>query len=205
MTMTETEPFNQCADYLAQGDIFAIPLVAPYADDEIRIFRTANGLHGYNVFEKGGLEGRVYDYKDLLDVLDDLPDNERVLPFHPSPESPYEMAVVYADLLEFFVMASQTCDVSGVESKPKSFASVLPFIPIASYLSREKLAIDIPEENAKDYSKWTTIVEYLENKVSLRSLKHKNDPFELPNVVTEIIREWNPPKKSKERKIVSSQ
>lgn len=188
-----------CAPHLAQGDIFRLRLVAPLADDEIRIFRTASGEHGGAVFD--GESGQVYSYDDLLAALDRLPSDRRLLPFSRTRDGLQEMVVVYADLLDYFVVASQTCDVSGVDGSPKHFGCIVPFIPLATYLARERLPIGLKDNGGQDISRWTTIAGYLEatRRVDFRTAR--DDPFALPGVVRKVLADWNPAKGPAEKAV----
>jgi hypothetical protein len=143
--MSETTPFVNCADHLAQGDIFALRLVAPYADQEIRIFRTDSGLHGSEVFRDKEKNGKIFAYDDLITLLEELPPDQRLAPFEKNTEGYHEMAVVYANLLTFFIVASQACDISGPEPKP--FVTVMSIVTLGGYLASEKLPIGLKREN----------------------------------------------------------
>ena len=107
---------------LEQGDIFRTELVAPAADRRQRIFRAADGRHGSVVFEEE-CEGRVFARSDLESLLRQSSANElRTRPFVQTPDGHDEMVVVYARLLRYFVIATQTCDISGEEGPGGSHA-----------------------------------------------------------------------------------
>lgn len=194
-------PFEKCAEYLAQGDIFALPLVVPYADHEIRIFRTLSGYHGAKVFETEGQKGHVYDYEELLHTLDKLPQNQRLKPFQRSIEGYDEMVVVYGGLLRYFVVASQTCDISGIDSRPKPYAVILPIIALGDYLGNEKLPIGLNPEDSHDFSKWSTIADYIEAEIQIDLSKERNNPHALVKEIRKIINEWKPGKSSPKEKV----
>lgn len=187
-----SEPIHvcECADHLAQGDIFCQNLVAPFADPEIRIFRTVRGRHGSGVFD--GEPGRIFSDDDLRIALDNLTSEQRVMPFHPTDEGLDEMVVVYADLLRYFIVASQTCDVSGVDSSPKPFATVLPFVTLEDYITRVRLPIGLSAEEAEDAARWTTIKAYLEGSLNADFTGSEEDPFLLPQVVRNFLRDREP-------------
>ena len=111
------------------------------------------------------------------------------------------MVIVYGELLDAFIVASQTCDISGVDSTPKPFASVLPIVTLAGYFSRQKLPIGLPPEEYKDFDKWDTILNYLLKKFPGKLEEISNDPFILPGKVRDILQTWQPPKNSKDREI----
>jgi len=134
------EPYVEVNAHLAQGDIYSLRLVAPLADNEVRILRTESGRHGDYAFS--GEPSRIFDHDDLIRTLADLPPDERLLPFSRKGGIPLEYVVVFGDLVDFFMVASQTCDVSGVDGNaPKPFAAIVPVVSLAAYLSRERLPI----------------------------------------------------------------
>ena len=194
-------PFASCEEHLAQGDIFAVSLVAPFPDPEIRIFRTVSGQHGCVVFQPGGERGQVFAYHDLLKVLESLPPSQRLQPFQQNEEGRHEMVVVHAELVACFVLASQSCDVSGIDSKPKPFASVLPVVSLRDCLAQERLPIGLPPEEFDDVSRWTTIVDYLQAKLGEDLTEFRNDVFVLPDKVRSLIEEWSPQRNSPDRQI----
>ncbi len=153
---THVQPVSAGEDF-QQGDIFATRLVAPLADDEVRLFRTVSGRLGHLAME-GHEAGRVFAYDDVL-AIPGVPDGERPLPFPVAAEGGGEMVVAYADLLEYFVLASQTCDVTP--PKPKDFVSLVPYLPLAPRLMGERLPIGLSPDEAADRTLWKTVCEYI--------------------------------------------
>ena len=192
-----TSPYAASEAFLAQGDIFALTLVGPLADDEIRVLRTESGRHGVRVFQNEE-PGRIYGYEDLIETVSHLPAEERLLPFPRGGNMLPEMVVVHGDLFEYFVMASQTCDVSGVDGQPKPFAAVLPVVSLASFLSREQVPIAVDGDPADDPSKWCTIVDYLQGVLNVDLSGERDDPFTLPHAVRQLVKDWEPAKRSPE-------
>jgi hypothetical protein len=201
----DPSPYSTAYPYLAQGDIFEISLVAPLADDEIRILRTETGQHGSRVFS--GDPGCVFGYADLIDTIAALPADEQVGPFQNRGGIPLEYVVVPGDLMDYFVVASQTCDVSGVGSTPKPFAAILPVTPLAAFLSRERLPIELGQEEMTDETKWTTIVDYLATRLGEDLYAIRDDAFGLPDRIRQLLRKWKPTKNNEKQvrgKIVNS-
>ncbi|MHB1034641.1 MAG: hypothetical protein ACYC35_08860 [Pirellulales bacterium] len=192
-------PYSAANAYLAQGDIFKRRLVAPLADDEIRILRSEAGRHGQHVLS--GESGRLFSYDELVDTLTALPPNEQEGPFQTSGGPPLEYVVVPAGLVEYFMLASQTCDVSGVDGAAKPFAAVVPVVSVSGYLSRERLPLGLLGEDAQDKTQWTTIVDYLQDTLKEDLGKIRDDPFGLPDKVRQVLRGWQPPKKSNEHQV----
>jgi hypothetical protein len=185
---------------LAQGDIFSLPLVAPLADDEIRVLRTESGQHGFHVFQDGE-PGRIFSYADLVETIGSLPPEDQVPPFPCGEGVPPEMVVVYGDLFQFFIVASQTCDVSGVDARPKPFAAVLPVVTLAGFLSREELPIGVDRDQMQDRSQYATIVDYLQTALRIDLSSERGDPFALPGRVRDLLRQWKPRKGSPEQRV----
>jgi len=195
----EQTPYSKVNSHLAQSDIFSLILVAPLADDEIRILRTESGLHGTHVFS--GEPGYIFDHDHLVETIKELPEQNQLQPFHNQGGLPLEKVVVFGDLVEYFMIASQTCDISGVNSDPKVFAVIVPVIPLAAFLSRERLRIGLAEEEIDDETKWTTIADYLEERLEHDFSEIREDAFALPKKIREVLGEWNPAKNTLERRI----
>jgi|GEM_PF-2610421 hypothetical protein len=199
MENNEIKFYWQCTSQLAQGDIFGLDLVAPYADREIRIFRTKEGFHGSLVFASS-FEARIWDYKELTDTLEGIEPHQRLWPFETNPQGLREMVIVYADLLKFFILASQTCDVSGPKSK--NFAIILPIVTIASFITNEKLPIGLKGGEFSDPPKWATIIDVLCSKLGKIPDSLMRDPLSLPGEIHTLLEGWNPTIK-KDREIKS--
>lgn len=199
--LNDVIPFASCEEHLAQGDIFAISLVAPFPDPEIRIFRTVSGQHGSMVFQPDGERGQVFAYEDLLQVLESLPSTRKLQPFQQNEKGDHEMVVVHAELVACFIIASQTCDVSGIDSQPRPFASILPVVSLRDWLSQERMPIGLSPEESDDVSRWTTIVDYLQTKLGEDLTEFRNDVFALPDKVRSLIDEWSPQRNSPDRQI----
>ena len=179
---------------LSQGDIYAVPLVAPYADNVIRIFRGEHLVLGQKAILCNETRGNVYSFEDISAKLIEC--GESVEDIFGENE---EMAVVYADLIEFFIIGSQTCDISGIDSPPKDFAFVLPLVPLSHYLNKEKVHIKCDAGTSlKDG--YYTIVEILEQEAGASFEGVNNDPYELPERVRSVLEDWSPPKRSMKRK-----
>jgi hypothetical protein len=125
---------TDCKAYLSQGDIFQISLVVPMADPEIFIFRTADGRRVSDTNQKL-MSGRIFTYDELSDVIKVLPSEQRLYPFQRKAEDKdrYERVLVYADLLRYFIVLSQTCDISGVDHSPKPTCTIAPIVTLADY------------------------------------------------------------------------
>ncbi len=197
--MATPSPYAEPDSHLAQGDIFGVRLVAPLADNEIRILRTESGLHGERAF--AGEAARVFSYDDLTEAMLALPPEEQQVPCENQGGLPLEYVVVFGDLVEYFMVASQTCDVAGLDSEPKICAAVVPVISLASFLSRQRLPIGLEEADAQDETKWTTIMDWLQAKLGKDLNSLRNDPFALPDGIRALLKGWEPPKNSVERQI----
>jgi len=126
-------------DYLAQGDIFRIDLVGPYADEVKRIFRTTDGRHG-SVFFEGNCPAKIFSQEDLESLLETTRRTElHIDPFSKTRDGQAEMVVVPAELFQYFIVATNTCDISGVDGPPKCAATILPVITLASMCKRTPL------------------------------------------------------------------
>jgi hypothetical protein len=134
------EHIIDCQDHLSQGDIFLLDLVAPMADPDIRIFRTEDGTH-LNIADEIDGRIRVFTPDELTATIRDLSPDQRRPPFHNSIDGIREMVLVYADLLKYFMIISQTCDISGVDSDPKPTCSIIPITTLAQFCQQECLPL----------------------------------------------------------------
>ena len=174
--------------WICQGDIYSQDLVAPYCDHIVRVFRTADGEHGSLVFESGR-EGYVFGLDELQQVVAESPsDPMRTAPFDPTPDGDREMVVVTADLSMRFVVASQTCDVSGKDHPPRPFAVIAPFTSIAGVCRTADLPIVSREGEAKQ-----TILGYLvERGVFCASAFSEEDDYRFSSILRERLDRWKP-------------
>lgn len=113
--------------HLQQGDIFRINLVGPVCDEEARLFRAKDGRHGSVVFEEG-CEGHVFSIAALERCL--LAVHPRTdlhtEPFGVTKDGHRELVIAYAGIFHYFIVASHTCDVSGVDKKALPWSVILP-------------------------------------------------------------------------------
>ena len=128
---------------LQQGDIFRIEIVCPGADTIKRIFRTIDGRHGSAFFASPGQKAKIFDQDDLENLLSTASRRTElhVDPFCKTPDGQDEMVVVAGRLFHYFIIATQTCDVSGKDKKPYPYATILPVIPFAIMCKNEILPI----------------------------------------------------------------
>lgn len=141
----EIEFYTEVKEYLQQADIFRVDVVSPIADTQKRIFRTADGCHGSLYFE-GTAQARVFSEEDLTAKLSI---QERG-PYHSAPfcqiaDGSNELVVVEAKKIKYFVIASQTCDISGKDKKALPFATLLPIITLYDVCRTETLPFDKTE------------------------------------------------------------
>jgi len=114
------------AQFVQQGDVFRGPLVAPVITSETRIFRAVDGRHGSVVFS-GQSEGKVFSHVEITNLLRQSPQRDplQTEPFTFTGDGQMEFVVTNAELIEYFVVLSQTCDVCGVDKDPHPLAMVL--------------------------------------------------------------------------------
>lgn len=127
------------AEALEQGDMFHLELVAPAADEVQRIFRAKDGRHGSVVFEEN-CDALVFNRLDLDTLLESVSVTPlHTKPFRKTPDGHEEMVVVYSRLLRYFIIATQTCDICGIDKAPFEWATILPVITLADFCSSEPL------------------------------------------------------------------
>ncbi|MCS6859461.1 MAG: hypothetical protein NZT92_03970 [Abditibacteriales bacterium] len=175
-------PFlTTCEEYLAQGDIFQLELVVSIPDTQKRIFRTPDGRHGKLVSEASG--GRVFSESDLLQTINSLPPEEQLLPFQRTSEGDYELVVVSAELLKYFIIVSQTCDISGVDSPPNPVCVIARVMTITEYC--RSVEVPFPPNNEKK-----TIVAFLTEKLGESIRRESADDLRFPDYLRQALENW---------------
>ncbi len=143
MTRTNNDSYyTSPGEVLEQGDIFKVDLVAPAADEVQRIFRSKDGRHGGVVFEEN-CDGMVFSRSQLDNLLESIPLTPfHTKPFYKTPDGHEEMVVVFSRLFRYFIIATQTCDVCGIDKEPFEWATVLPVITLADFCKTEPLIFE---------------------------------------------------------------
>jgi hypothetical protein len=191
------QKFEPPESFLSQGDIFKQSIVAPFGDYEVRILRTVDGKHGSCVFETGE-RFKIFDIEDLRSVLSHQDKNPlRTQPFQVTSDGQKELVVVYGNLFEYFIVASQTCDISGVDSTPKPFCAIVPFKTLLSFC-RDEI---VPVKKDGDTIFSGTIIDMI-SKFAQEDLSDSNE-FEFPNKLRDFIGKWKPTKNTKEHTVKS--
>lgn len=125
--------------FLQQGDVFCAPLVAPITDSQQRIFRSFDGRHG-SVVIAGEADGKVFSRAELTVALRGAARTSlHTEPFALTPDGQMEFVVTNADLIEYFIVISQTCDICGVDHAPKPLAMILKAKSIRHVCRTERL------------------------------------------------------------------
>lgn len=194
----------KCEDYLSQGDIFRIDLVAPMADIDISIFRTVDGRHTDNI-DPDGVKGRIFNYEELLSLIETLPPDQRLFPFQRTSNEKYEKVLVSADLLKYFIVISQTCDISGVDHPAKPICTIAPIITIAQHCQNR---VSIPYKDQKNNQETLLIVsipDYMSDKFDHSFKDRLSDDFTFPEYIRENLDNWSKKAKngSSEQKLLS--
>jgi hypothetical protein len=175
-----------CTEFLQQGDIFRVGIVTPLADGQQRIFRSVDGRHGSVVFAEG-TDGRVFDRTDLEQTLDGVASRTplHTRPFRPTPDGQPELAVVFAGFSEHFVIATQTCDVSGHDRKEFPYAMIL----------RARTLMEICQTDQIDLQGRTqsiTIEDYLVERAGDATIASVADSNRYSEALKQLLETWNP-------------
>lgn len=176
---------------LAQGDIFALPLVVPFADTDQRLVRTVDGAHGERVFT-AGQPAKIFDPGSLRTLLAHRrPTAHHVDPFCRSPSGLLEYVVTTGELVTTLMIATQTCDVAGQDGPPFPTTLVLPVRTVFEMCVREP--IELPTDAGEIQ---ITIHDYMIKYAGCEQLSQCVDVFKYPIELDALIEEWKPPKKS---------
>jgi len=177
--------------YLQQGDIFEAAIVTPLADLVPRLFRSTDGRHG-SVVLTGGASGKIFSPAELNTTLRSLPSRTplHTQAFEYTPDGHPELVVASAQLAEFFIVASQTCDICGEDKPAKELAVILRATPLRTLCMVDKLPLDGVDRPS------LSIHEYLLRETGSDELKQAGN-----NNYTSVLRKefssWQPSEKAK--------
>lgn len=182
------DAYAPVSEYLQQGDIFCQKVVTPVVDTEKRIFRTSDGQHGSVVFADG-VSAKVFEESELIAKLNECART----PLHTDPfcltEDGFpEMVVVHSTLTSYFIIATQTCDICGVDRKPLPTAIILPVLTVQDICRNQRL----PFQSLGN--KEMTIESFLELNAGAAHLRTESDSFRYPTLLREVFSNWKPGK-----------
>lgn len=192
------------ADFLEQGDVFGLDVVAPFADFTQRLFRTEDGRHGSAVFEEG-VPATVFSRTELENTLR-ISTRTRLhtAPFGVTEDDQCEMVVVHAMLVRYFVIASQTCDVSGIDAEPLSHVLVVPIRTLVETCQSERLPFyagdpGSPFVGQTHPTEDLTIHEYLVDRCKKDELLKHTAPADYGAALRLVVEDWMPTKGTTEK------
>jgi len=183
-TLSNSGFYTHPQDYLQQGDIFRVQIVAPDADETQRIFRAGDGRHGSVVFDER-CEARIFSRSEIENLL---ANSTRTLlhtdPFRKTPDGSEEMVVVFARLMRYFVLVSNTCDISGLDREPTPYATILPVRTLYDICTQEPRNFPNTQEN-------TTIHNFISKHYSsgAQSLQDAKE-LRYGTVVKQTLKSW---------------
>ena len=184
------EHIADCQNHLSQGDIFHLDLVAPLADPDIRIFRTVDGRHLNLTDQVNGRTG-IFTPDELVTTMQDLPPDQRRPPFQKSIDGIHEMVLAYADLLKYFMIISQTCDVSGIDSDPKPTCTIIPITTLAQFCQQENVLLPYRDpETEQNTTETVNIADYFADFFDPSFRDMVLDDFGFPRYLSQNIKTW---------------
>ena len=194
MPPNDAPAYCPVSEYLQQGDIFKVRIVTPFSDRKERLFRTFDGRHGSLVFSSE-VAGTVFERSDLELCLNRATarDPWHTDPFQIAPDGQEELVVTFAKVVELFVIATQTCDISGQEKHAASHAIILPVKTLSDLCRFDRVPFNGRTEPA-------SMEEYLTEVTGRDALKKTSDPFEYGRIFRRLLDEWNPEYRSAEGK-----
>lgn len=175
--------------YLQQGDVFRIPTVVPFADTDIRLLRGADGTHGAQLLRSvNDADFEVLTDVELATKLAAVPRRTdwQVSAFASPPSNEHELVVVPARLSLMFVVASQSCDISGHDKKAKGDCVILPVRSLADLCRTELLPFQIGKQQVS-----STIEDLLVDRVKDDWLRSQSD-LEYDTAIRLVVDEWTP-------------
>jgi len=188
MTSSEANFYTTPSDHLEQGDIFYLDLVAPIADEIKRIFRTEDGRHG-SLFFEGNARAKVFSQSELEELLQTSNRTElHTDPFRETLDGQQEMVVVAGRLFQYFIIASQTCDISGKNGKSLPWAIVLPIITISYTCKNQCLPFKSIDDQMTIHD---FICSKLQDSEKLQSATEFEYGEEIRNITSELLEKKN--------------
>ncbi len=184
MTKKSESPFYAPpVEHLEQGDIFRIDLVAPSADETQRILRTVDGQHGSHVLGDAQ-EGRIFGRQELDNLLARAPAAAGIpLPFLSEPDGCQEWVVVAGTLFPYFILVTQTCDISGKDGEPVPWAAILPVIALASRCKTERIPF-------KTSSTPITLHDFVQVQYGPHDELEAASDTEYPFLLRDLVKHW---------------
>lgn len=180
-------------EHLEQGDIYSLELVVPFATREKYIFRTQDGQHGRVALESRQ-SAHVFDEIEIAELYSSAEGKHHSCqitpPFGRAPNGEYELVVAPASLRRYFVVATQTCDVSGVDKQnPVNGVIVLPIQTLQDICLTTQLKFSSEGEEM-------TIHQFLSRNCPDTGLAASLKPLVYGEVLRAAISGWDPtPKK----------
>lgn len=195
--LPQSDFYRPVEAHLQQGDIFRADVIAPFAEATPRLFRTTDGRHGSAVFT-GEAEARVFSIGELNATLSSITirSDLHTQPFQATHDGLAEMVVTSAELAEYFVLASQTCDICGLDKPAKELAVVLRATPLRTLCMSTLLPL-FGSEIAP-----VSIHAYLTEELRTQELVEATSAS-YSSVIRRLLHAWEPASKAK--KTVRSQ
>ncbi len=106
------------------------------------------------------------------------------------------MVVVYARLFEYFVIASQTCDISGMDKPAQLWATILPVVTLAAMCRQESIPMG-PQEALRTID--SVVREHCPNSEQLE----RASDADYGMTIRLLVDEWLNSAAAKESKILS--
>jgi hypothetical protein len=184
MTNNGTSFYTSIQSHLQQADIFRLDIIAPVADTAKRIFRTQDGQHG-SVYFEGQTQAKVFSEEDLSGLLSSIPTKTpwHVSPFSKTSDGQEEMVVAAAKRFRYFILASQTCDISGKDKQPLPWGTILPIITLGCMCKEEVLPF--PQKHID-----CSIHKYITDNCSEASILHGTDDSNYGSVIRANLPQW---------------
>jgi hypothetical protein len=144
-----------------------------------------------------GTPGKVFRPEELHAVLSSLPEAEQVPPFEITPDGVYELVLVYADLAQYVIIASQTCDISGLDHPPAPTCVLLPFVTLAEFCRRPWVPFTFQDpQTQQERTLMIRISHYLTEHCPHFAGADKLDDQAFPDFLRRELQHWQPPKQA---------
>jgi len=183
--MNNTDSFYTTVEpYLQQSDIFRLDIIAPVADTEKRIFRTHDCQHG-SVYFEGKTQAKIFSEEELSESLSLItPKTEwHISPFTKTKDGQEEMVVAAARRFRYFILASQSCDISGKDKPPLSWGTILPIVTVECMCKEEKLPF-------KGTSESCSIHDYIVESCDDGTVLQNTNEFNYGSVIRSKLPDW---------------
>jgi len=166
-------------EHLSQGDVFCCRLLGTYGGTGLMIVRQMNGDPPPEKFSSAS-ELKFVRASD-----------------HFQHARGHEIVSCQVEHLRFFVVASQTCDIAGVDHPPWPTCLVIKMISICDFVNGATLPLKTDTGGVETIHLARFLHEHLDGKYATKLKELCEHQFEYPGALRDALKGWKPDNNSK--------